>query len=507
MRKSRKILSFIIITAITLSLLCISTTAYAQGNNAWTSKANMLTGKVGLESVELGGSIYAIGGNYGGNSVQKYNIATNSWTTVSTAPVSFGNPIVVAINNKIYIIDSNSSSVYVYDPNANTWTQKTSGTSHVSGAAGAAIDGKIYVVGGLNLNRVDCYDTATDTWSVKASISQPRWYLGVTASNGKLYAIGGNINTPNIYCGNVECYDPTTNTWSSKTGKPTASSNVSVAAIGNKIYAFGGWNDILIPTGVMSNVEVYDIAANSWTTVASMPTARSEMGTAVYNNRLYAMGGWEYSNGYIYSTKLEVYSPILDLKGYWTTFSGTSVTDQSGNGNTGTLIGGSSTTGYLTLTGSNYVSVPSSSTLNVGTGDFSISCSFQTTNTATYNTIIDKRDANTGYHLILYNGLILLQMTNSTTWFNYWSSNTPTFNDGAWHHLVVSVDRDSTTGLKFYVDGILILTMNPMGVKGDLTNTAPLLIGRHRDASGNFIGNLDDIRIYKDALSSEDTGI
>lgn len=61
--------------------------------------------------------------------------------------------------------------------------------------------------------------------------------------------------------------------------------------------------------------------------------------------------------------------------------------------------------------------------------------------------------------------------------------------------------------LRFYVDGSLILTLNPTGVSGSLSNNANLLIGKHKDNLGNFIGDLDDVRIYKDALSSEDTGI
>lgn len=192
----------------------------------------------------------------------------------------------------------------------------------------------------------------------------------------------------------------------------------------------------------------------------------------------------------------------VDPIGYWTWFiPGGMVIDQTGNS-----IGahtGNSAYDYFALTGSNYAYIWNTSYINVGTGDFSIACSFRTSSTKYNNTILDKRtSADRGYHLTLIDGRPCLQMcTSSSNLFNYYSSSTPSYNDGLWHNLIVSVDRNSTTGLKFYVDGSLILTMNPTGVSGDLTNTVDLYIGKHRDYSANnFVGDLDEIKLYNAAL-------
>jgi len=110
-------------------------------------------------------------------------------------------------------------------------------------------------------------------------------------------------------------------------------------------------------------------------------------------------------------------------------------------------------------------------------------------NNKSNNTILDKRTFdNRGYHLTLINGKPCLQMcTSSSNWANYYSSSTPSYNDGQWHTLVISVDSDSTTGLKMYVDGMHILTKNPTGVSGSITNSTDLYIGKHRDSSSyNF---------------------
>lgn len=155
-------------------------------------------------------------------------------------------------------------------------------------------------------------------------------------------------------------------------------------------------------------------------------------------------------------------------------------------------------------TSSGYVNIPNGSPVNFGTGDFSITCWVKTTK-AGNNAIIDKRSSGggVGYHFVLYDGHMLLQMNTPSGWVNFcgWD-NTPAFNDGKWHFLAVTVDRDRSYGLYMYADGKQIYNANPTSYTGDLTNTAPLYIGKHStDDSCNFNGQLDDVRIYKGFLS------
>ena len=51
--------------------------------DVWATKAPMLTAHVGLAAAEVGGKIYAIGGdNFGNvNVVEEYDPASNTWTT------------------------------------------------------------------------------------------------------------------------------------------------------------------------------------------------------------------------------------------------------------------------------------------------------------------------------------------------------------------------------------------------------------------------------------------
>jgi N-acetylneuraminic acid mutarotase len=92
---------------------------------------------------------------------------------------------------------------------------------------------------------------------------------------------------------------------------PTARSGLGLASGNGKLYAIGGENSPNDPvTETLSTVEMYDPYANAWTTKASMPTPRAWLGVAAASNgRIYAIGG---ADGTAFSPGLgtvEEYSP------------------------------------------------------------------------------------------------------------------------------------------------------------------------------------------------------
>ena len=67
--------------------------------------------------------------------------------------------------------------------------------------------------------------------------------------------------------------------------------------------------------------------------------------------------------------------------------------------------------------------------------------------------------------------------------------------DGTWHHVVVSFDRDS--GITIWVDGVSRATAGP--APGDVGNAGPLLIGK-ASGYGNLKGDVDEVAIYGSLL-------
>ena len=72
-------------------------------------------------------------------------------------------------------------------------------------------------------------------------------------SSFKIFAIGGYDGVGDL--STVEEYNPDTNTWSSKASMPTARAGLAVAEVDGMIYAIGGDD---------GTVEVYNPATNTW---------------------------------------------------------------------------------------------------------------------------------------------------------------------------------------------------------------------------------------------------
>jgi hypothetical protein len=163
-------------------------------------------------------------------------------------------------------------------------------------------------------------DTAEDSWVTKAPMQQARGGLGVAAVNGKIYAIGGSNASglyPPIYKGGFvgtnEEYDPATDMWSFKTPMPTPRSDFAIVVYQNKIYCIGGvigfhfapWEGSVLrmKTFTLSGKnEVYDPATDTWETKASAPIDGMLMRASVLNDKIYLIDG----------KHVEVYDPAND---------------------------------------------------------------------------------------------------------------------------------------------------------------------------------------------------
>jgi len=164
--------------------------------------------------------------------------------------------------------------------------------------------------------------------------------------------------------------------------------------------------------------------------------------------------------------------------------------------------------------------VPDAPDLNFGAKqDFSITAWIQplhgnyTDLSGEVMTVISKRVSPNaynalGYEVYLGDGRLCFQMIDSLNHGqNYYNLDAePDLRDGEFHHVAVTVQRNSTTGLQFYVDGQLIATFDPTVASGDLSNTGPLRIGNHPDPGipAFYNGIIDEVGLYKRALSADE---
>lgn len=90
--------------------------------------------------------------------------------------------------------------------------------------------------------------------------------------------------------------------------------------------------------------------------------------------------------------------------------------------------------------------------------------------------------------------------------FQNFVSPAPNLPDGRWHHVAVTVERNSAQGSKLYVDGQPVLTFDPTRHAGDLSNPEPLRIGNHANPTLKcfFKGTIDGVTLDHRALSAHE---
>jgi DNA-binding CsgD family transcriptional regulator/N-acetylneuraminic acid mutarotase len=130
---------------------------------------------------------------------------------------------------------------------------------------------------------------AGDTvWQAASVMSLARGRLAAVAVGQQVIAIGGETATG--VTGLVEILDTATQRWRIGQNKPTPVANVSAVVISGTVIVPGGYTAAGVPTSI---VERYDPVADSWSTLAPLPSPRFAYAIAAYQNRVYVMGGWD----------------------------------------------------------------------------------------------------------------------------------------------------------------------------------------------------------------------
>jgi hypothetical protein len=249
-------------------------------------------------------------------------VAHDCWTSATPMPTPRAYASVAAVNGKVYAIGgfdpannpTPMSTVEAYDPSTNVWSTKASLLTPRNEPGVGVVNGIIYVVGGTDnvtpLGTVEAYDPTTDAWTTKAPMPTPRYALAVSVVNGVLYAVGGNGDNVNL--STVEAYDPATNMWTTKTPRPTPTGYATGGgALNGLVYAVGGTKSPCCGESI-ATVEAYDPATNLWSTKAPLlpvPDLNWDIGVVSMNNLLYALMAGDPPNS------IEDYDPAANM---WT---------------------------------------------------------------------------------------------------------------------------------------------------------------------------------------------
>ena len=242
-----------------------------------------------------------------------------SWVGRASALTTRADAAGDAIAGKIYVVGGRNASGILsafeaYDVEMNQWSSLKGLPIAVGNPAAAALNGKLYVAGGARdpnvaedyiITSAFSFTPDGEIWSPIPAMSVERMSGSAAAVNGRFFVVGGE--TYDGVTGALEAYDPQTNSWTVEASMPTARYGAGAAGLNGILYVAGGFVDgTAYP---LDTFEAYDPATHSWTTLAPMPTARGELCLAAINGLIYAVGGFSHGEVFERIGLVEAYDP------------------------------------------------------------------------------------------------------------------------------------------------------------------------------------------------------
>ena len=215
-------------------------------------------------------------------------------------------------------------------------------------------------------------------------------------------------------------------------------------------------------------------------------------------------GGTDSLRTYIATNKVVQSGLVLNLDaGASTSYpgSGTTWTDLSGSGNTGTIANGTYTSangGSLVFDRSTYVNLGDPTSLRFGTGDWSFECWFKANNISyggNDSAMIISKNYATSFESYFYGGAFANYVAGSGVSTN--NISTPTWGTSIWYHTVYS----KTSGVyNVYQNAVLCgQTANSSNISG---TGSSWWIGRRSGGSLGFDGYIPIVRMYNKGLTA-----
>ena len=310
--------------------------------SAWYNAANLPAATTDIGVTSYRGYIYGVGGwttsssnttlmtqvNNGGFGTSGAYSTTTSFTTARSLLGS------VAYNGCLYVLGGMNGANYYSDvqyaplnKNGTVGTWNTTTPLNGTGTAGMAVtvyNGYLYVLGGISVGGFKLSDVqyapinsdgSIGTWSATTSLTTARTALAAVAHNGYLYTLGGA--STGSFCGcavflNTVQYAPINSdgsigTWSATTSFATGESALGTFLYGDFLYVVGGYTG---GTTYLNTVQYAPINSDgsigTWSATTSFTTARSALQVVALNGYVYILGG---NNGSGYLNDVQ-YAPI-----------------------------------------------------------------------------------------------------------------------------------------------------------------------------------------------------
>jgi N-acetylneuraminic acid mutarotase len=259
---------------------------YDESSGQWSAVASMITGRHSFSASACKGELYVAGG-WGEeeqvrlSSVEKYSPSSNTWSAVTQLPDARVGHSSVVVGPSMYVMCGeggqgvNTTAMLKFDTTLGTWSQLAHTLESRAFSAACAVGSDIYVFGGhgdyLREDSVLIYDTLADTWRELAPMPQGCEGHSASLIDGFVYIVGVGYGQHDGRT--VLRYDPLSGVWTRRAPTSQNRQHGCSFLLHGSLYAAGGFES--------SSVERYDVADNTWTTVADMLESRWFCGAAI----------------------------------------------------------------------------------------------------------------------------------------------------------------------------------------------------------------------------------
>jgi hypothetical protein len=254
----------------------------------------------------------------------EYDLAFNTWSSISPLLLQSGYAGAVNANGKIFLFSGGNTSngdpngaTQIYNYNTDTWSLGTPMPTPAGNFATSIYkDSLVYIIGGNIGNAVGCnlvqiYNTYTDSWSAgtnKPGLAVYAIRAGIVGN--KIVVAGGYdpigaVAIGTTYIGEINPLNPTQITWSQGADHPAGKISRQGAGVSldknSSIVVFTGGTNTNTFSTTTAGTFGYDVNSNSWKLGPNKPTALNlfYMTPVLQNDSIYlaALGGGDGVNG------------------------------------------------------------------------------------------------------------------------------------------------------------------------------------------------------------------
>ena len=278
---------------------------------SWNDLAGSSLSKVEAQSAKVNGKLYVLAGFMAGlkitGATEIYDPATNTWSLGTPMPTPVTHMGAAVVGDEIWIVagfvgnhpGQATDLVQIYNTTNDTWREGPALPNPRGSGAAAYANGKLHFFGGLLPDRrtdvgehyVLGINNQAAGWQAVAPLPNPRNHLSAAAVDGKIYAIGGQYG----HDGGVQDqpflheYNPQTDQWVRKADLPSARSHFEpgTEVHNGKVIIVGGRRGGFF----FNDVTEYDPATDTWNERCQLPENLLAPAAKVFGDRLIVANG------------------------------------------------------------------------------------------------------------------------------------------------------------------------------------------------------------------------